>query len=66
MFSTENPSVSPETTKAFTFLSSTSRAKITTSSAFFAPPIQRFSPLRIHESPSRRALVANPPAISDP
>ena len=31
-----------------------------------APPIQRLVPVSTHSSPSRRAVVARPPAMSEP
>ena len=52
--------------KHFTFPSSTSRANTGTTSAVSDPPIQRFSPFKIHLSPTRSAVVASPPAMSEP
>ena len=44
----------------------TSRAHTTTRSAKVPLPIQRFFPLSTQWSPSRRAVVARPPAMSEP
>ena len=46
--------------------SATSRANTGITSAVSEPPIQRFSPLIIHLSPTRSAVVASPPAMSEP
>ena len=45
---------------------STSRAHTTMRSAKVPLPIQRFFPLSTQWSPSRRAVVASPPAMSEP
>ncbi len=60
------PSVPFSTTKPLTSSSSTSRAQTTTRSAKDALPIHFFSPSSTHSSPSRRAVVASPPAIPEP
>ena len=60
------PSVPFSTTKPLTWSSASSRAQITTRSAKDALPIHFFSPSSTHSSPSRRAVVARPPAIPEP
>ena len=60
------PSVPFSTTNPFTWASAWSRAQMTTRSANEALPIHFFSPSRTHSSPSRRAVVARPPAIPEP
>ena len=60
------PSVPFSTTNPLTWSSASSRAQITTRSAKDALPIHFFSPSSTHASPSRRAVVARPPAIPDP
>src|SRR2546421_7097354 len=57
LFSTMNP---------LTWLSATSRAQMMETSHQGALPIQRFSPLRIQVSPSRLAVVVNPPEAPEP
>src|SRR6266704_966044 len=54
------------TMKPLTWLSATSRAQTIETSHHGALPIQRFSPLRIHVSPSRFAVVSRPPPAPEP
>ena len=56
----ENPGAEFSTMNPLTRPSATSRAQITVRSPKVAFPIHFFCPLRIHSSPSWRAVVCNP------
>ena len=60
------PGVSRGTRNPLTCPSATSRAKTASTSAAAAPPIQRLAPSSTQCSPSRRAVLASPRAMSEP
>src|SRR5947209_10806235 len=66
IFSAVKPGVPFSTRKPFTWLSASSRAQMTVTSAKVALPIHFFWPLSTQLSPSRRGVVVRPPAAPEP
>src|SRR6267142_6215956 len=67
IFSTLKPGVDLfSTMKPLTWLSARSRAQMIETSHQVELPIHRFCPLRIQVSPSRLAVVVNPPLAPEP